>query len=299
MAIGCGFETTKTTRINMAKRPSTTTGADKGSGRKTATEKAKKTAKAKADAEAEDGSEETKAGRPDLTEAEKAEADAAEMEESAPVDKKIEELNETGEEDEDPEELERLKRKYMVLRFWQTARRFWTDPRSTIAWMLTGAVFAVVLVNLAASYAMNVWNREIFDALEKKNAGAVLYAVRHLCGDPGHQRGVRGRPGLRAHDAAAPLARMAERQPGRSLAQERPLLPAQSGQRRPRQSRVPHRRRRADRHRVAGRFRRAASLGLPVGGDLHRRAVDHRRRARSQPDAASTSTSRAFWSSRP
>src|SRR3569833_2544607 len=40
--------------------------------------------------------------------------------------------------------------------------------------MLTGAVLAVVLVNLAAAYAMNVWNREIFDALEKKNAGAVL-----------------------------------------------------------------------------------------------------------------------------
>ena len=49
----------------------------------------------------------------------------------------------------------RLKRKYMVLRFWQTARRFWTDPRSTVAWMLTRAVFAVVLVNLAAAHAMD------------------------------------------------------------------------------------------------------------------------------------------------
>ena len=155
----------------MTKRPSTTTGAGKGSDRKTTAAKA---AKAKADAEAEEGSEETEAGRPDLTEAEKAEAGAAEMEESAPVDKKIEELNETGEETEDPEELERLKRKYMVLRFWQTAKRFWTDPRSTVAWLLTGGVLAVVLVNLAAAYAMNVWNRNIFDALEKKDAGAVL-----------------------------------------------------------------------------------------------------------------------------
>src|SRR6185295_6624678 len=116
--------------------------------------------------------EEAEARRPQLSEAERAEADAAAIEESGPVDKKIEELNETGDEDEDPEELERLKRKYMVLRFWQTAKRFWTDPHSGVAWALTGAVLGVVLVNLAAAYAMNVWNRNIFDALEKKDAGA-------------------------------------------------------------------------------------------------------------------------------
>ena len=100
------------------------------------------------------------------------------IERSTPVDKKIEELNETAEEIEDPEELERLKRKYMVLRFWQTSRRFWTDPHSTVAWALTGSVFAVILINLAAAYAMNVWNRSIFDALEMKDAGAVIT----LCG---------------------------------------------------------------------------------------------------------------------
>src|SRR4029079_17780086 len=173
MSMGCGFETIKRFG-SMTKRPSTTTGASKGSGGKPAAGKDKNAAKAAADADAEDGSEETKAGRPELSEAEKAEAEAAEIEESAPVDKKIEELNEAGEEDEDPEELERLKRKYMVLRFWQTARRFWTDPHSGVAWALTGAVLAVVLVNLAAAYAMNVWNRNIFDALEKKDAGAVI-----------------------------------------------------------------------------------------------------------------------------
>ena len=140
MAIGCGFETIKTIWINMTKRPSTTTGARKGSGGKPAAGKAKKATKAGADDEDEDGSEEAEAGRPQLSEAEQAEADAAEIEESAPVDKKIEELNETGDEDEDPEELERLKRKYMVLRFWQTAKRFWTDPHSDVAWALTGAV---------------------------------------------------------------------------------------------------------------------------------------------------------------
>ena len=149
------LRTTKRARINMAKRPSTTTGARNGSGRKPASGKTKKTSKAKADAEAEDDSEETEAGRSQLTEAEKAEASAAEIEKAAPVDKKIEELNETGEEIEDPEELERLKRKYMVLRFWQTARRFWTDPRSTVAWLLSGALLAVILLTVLAVIVQN------------------------------------------------------------------------------------------------------------------------------------------------
>jgi putative ATP-binding cassette transporter len=156
----------------MTKRPSTTTGVRSGSSRKTAAGKGKEATKANPDAEVEDEREE--AAHPQLSEAEKAEAAAAEIEEAGPVDRKIEELNENGQEDEDPDELERLKRKYMVQRFWQTARRFWTDPRSTVAWLLTGAVFAVILVNLAAAYAMNVWNRNIFDALEKKDAGAIL-----------------------------------------------------------------------------------------------------------------------------
>jgi hypothetical protein len=171
MAIALWFRTTKD-GANMTKRPSTTTGAGKGSRRDPGARKAKKTTKARSDVEAYDGSDET--GAPELSEAEKAEANAAETEKSAPVDKKIEELNEASEEDEDPEELERLKRKYMVLRFWQTARRFWTDPHAGVAWALTGVVLAVVLVNLAAAYAMNVWNRNIFDALEKKDAGAVI-----------------------------------------------------------------------------------------------------------------------------
>ena len=40
--------------------------------------------------------------------------------------------------------------------------------------MVSGALFAIILLNLAASYAMNRWNRSIFDALEKKDADTVL-----------------------------------------------------------------------------------------------------------------------------
>ncbi len=166
----------------MTKRPSKTPSGGQGSGPNDRTEdakrrKSKKTAettdKAKA-AEEEAETEDAEAGKSDLTEAEKTKAAAAEMKDAEHVDNKLEELDEAEENPDDPEEIERLKRKYMVLRFWQTARRFWTDPRSYVAWLLTGALFAVILANIAAAYAMNVWNRSIFDALEKKSAETVV-----------------------------------------------------------------------------------------------------------------------------
>jgi putative ATP-binding cassette transporter len=72
------------------------------------------------------------------------------------------------------EDTEELRRQYLLRRFWHTATRFWTDRGSTTAWMLSGALLIVVLLNLAASYAMNQWNRSIFDALEKKDGSAVF-----------------------------------------------------------------------------------------------------------------------------
>ena len=43
-----------------------------------------------------------------------------------------------------------------------------------MAWLLSGVLLVIILLNLAASYAMNQWNRSIFDALEKKEAATVL-----------------------------------------------------------------------------------------------------------------------------
>ena len=44
-----------------------------------------------------------------------------------------------------------------------------------LAWLLTGTILLTVLLYLAASYGMNVWNRAIFDALERRDGGTVLY----------------------------------------------------------------------------------------------------------------------------
>ncbi|MBX9824915.1 MAG: ABC transporter ATP-binding protein/permease [Xanthobacteraceae bacterium] len=81
----------------------------------------------------------------------------------------------TGRHDDDDADTEDLRRRYLLRRFWHTALRFWTTPGYRIAWLLSVALLAIVLLNLAAAYAMNVWNRSIFDALEKKDAGTVLY----------------------------------------------------------------------------------------------------------------------------
>ena len=44
-----------------------------------------------------------------------------------------------------------------------------------LSWVLSGALLLIILLNLATSYGMNLWNREVFDALEKRDAEAVLF----------------------------------------------------------------------------------------------------------------------------
>ena len=78
-------------------------------------------------------------------------------------------------EEDSAEENERLKRGYLLRRFWQTARGFWTGRRRAVAWSLTGGLLLIVLLNITASYGMNLWNRAIFDALQNKNGQTVLF----------------------------------------------------------------------------------------------------------------------------
>lgn len=73
------------------------------------------------------------------------------------------------------EEAEELRRGYLLRRFWQSARRFWSEHRRAVAWALSGALLLVVLLNIAASYGMNLWSRAMFDALQNKNSHTVLF----------------------------------------------------------------------------------------------------------------------------
>ncbi|HEY0569096.1 MAG TPA: hypothetical protein VGD13_13385, partial [Xanthobacteraceae bacterium] len=60
----------------------------------------------------------------------------------------------------------------LVRRFWRSARGFWSGNQRRIAWLMTITVIALVVVQLVIQYRINVWNREIFDALEKKDGSA-------------------------------------------------------------------------------------------------------------------------------
>ena len=66
-------------------------------------------------------------------------------------------------------------RKPLVRRFWRAARGFWSAPNTwKIAWLMTATLVALVIGQLIFQYQLNVWNKAIFDALEKKDGATVL-----------------------------------------------------------------------------------------------------------------------------
>jgi vitamin B12/bleomycin/antimicrobial peptide transport system ATP-binding/permease protein len=65
--------------------------------------------------------------------------------------------------------------KHLVRRFWRTAKGFWFSERSwKVAWLMTAVLVALVIGQLVFQYQLNVWNKAIFDALEKKDGPGVL-----------------------------------------------------------------------------------------------------------------------------
>jgi vitamin B12/bleomycin/antimicrobial peptide transport system ATP-binding/permease protein len=67
-----------------------------------------------------------------------------------------------------------MRRRLLLRRFWQSAGEFWGKDGPRRAWLLSAVILLLILLNLLASYGMNVWNRGIFDALEKRAPHTVL-----------------------------------------------------------------------------------------------------------------------------
>src|ERR1700758_5286891 len=63
-----------------------------------------------------------------------------------------------------------MRRRLLLRRFWQSAGEFWGKDGPKRAWLLSALILLLILLNLAAAYGMNVWNRAIFDGLEKRNS---------------------------------------------------------------------------------------------------------------------------------
>jgi vitamin B12/bleomycin/antimicrobial peptide transport system ATP-binding/permease protein len=68
-----------------------------------------------------------------------------------------------------------LRDRYLLRRFWKSAAAFWGKGGSRLSWVLSGTLLLIVLLSLATSFGMNVWNRMIFDALQNQDSGTVLF----------------------------------------------------------------------------------------------------------------------------
>ena len=64
--------------------------------------------------------------------------------------------------------------KQLLLRFWQGAAGFWRGPSAWKAWLLVVALIANVLLQLLTQYGLNFWNRDFFNAIERKDQAELL-----------------------------------------------------------------------------------------------------------------------------
>lgn len=54
-------------------------------------------------------------------------------------------------------------------RFWHSALGFWRGGRSWIPWTLIGLLIVCVVLQLLVQYRINLWNRDFFNALERRD----------------------------------------------------------------------------------------------------------------------------------
>ncbi|WP_420738264.1 ABC transporter ATP-binding protein/permease [Bradyrhizobium japonicum] len=74
-----------------------------------------------------------------------------------------------------PEEAEQIRRHYLLKRFWISAKGFWGAAGGRLAWVLTGGLLVLIILQLSFQYGINLWNRAIFDAIERRDADVVLH----------------------------------------------------------------------------------------------------------------------------
>jgi vitamin B12/bleomycin/antimicrobial peptide transport system ATP-binding/permease protein len=87
----------------------------------------------------------------------------------------LDDLAATAAPDSTRDDTTRLRQHALMRRFWRSAAGYWGKGGARLSWLLSGGLLLTILLNLAALYAMNVWTRSIFDALQARDSGAVLF----------------------------------------------------------------------------------------------------------------------------
>jgi vitamin B12/bleomycin/antimicrobial peptide transport system ATP-binding/permease protein len=68
---------------------------------------------------------------------------------------------------------DRRERRYFLACFWDAALKFWQRGARSNAWPLTVALLVVTVVNIGVQYRINAWHRAMFDAIDRKDGGAI------------------------------------------------------------------------------------------------------------------------------
>jgi putative ATP-binding cassette transporter len=74
-----------------------------------------------------------------------------------------------------PEEAEQARKDYLLTRFWISARGFWARKGDRLAWPFSIGLGVLIALTVGFQYGINVWNRAIFDAIEKRDASTVFH----------------------------------------------------------------------------------------------------------------------------
>src|SRR5262245_3081872 len=61
----------------------------------------------------------------------------------------------------------------LLRRFWCSAAGFWSGGLHSPAWTFTGGLMLIIVCLLGAAYAMNAWNRAMFDGLQNRDVDTV------------------------------------------------------------------------------------------------------------------------------
>ncbi|SCW57182.1 putative ATP-binding cassette transporter [Rhizobium mongolense subsp. loessense] len=74
-----------------------------------------------------------------------------------------------------PEEAEQARKRYLLTRFWISARGYWGRTGDRLAWPFSIGLLTLIGINVGFQYGINVWNRAIFDAIEQHDARTVYF----------------------------------------------------------------------------------------------------------------------------
>ena len=74
-----------------------------------------------------------------------------------------------------PEEAEQARKDYLLTRFWISASGYWSHTGDKLAWPFSILLLLLIVGTVGFQYGINVWNRAIFDAIEKRDSGTVYY----------------------------------------------------------------------------------------------------------------------------